>query len=126
MSIKMVNSDSEFTSKDIAKVLSLCVAWYTFSSSASIIVKTLLADFPYPMTVTMVQLLSIWLCLQPVIRCWRIPPVDESRATWRYYFVMIFPLAFGKFVTSVSAHVSLWRATVSYAHTGKPFFYKYK
>lgn len=114
----MVNVEGEFTRREVVKVLLLCLTWYSFSSSASIIVKTLLADFPYPMTVTMVQLLSIWVCLQPVIRWWKIPPVNTLKTPWRYYFVMIFPLAFGKFVTSVSAHVSLWRATVSYAHTG--------
>lgn len=111
--------EGEFTSKDVVRVIFLCVAWYSLSSANNIIVKTLLNDFPYPMTVTMVQLLSIWVYLQPVLRFWRIPPLDTARVPWRYYFTMIFPLALGKFITSVSAHVSLWRITVSYAHTGK-------
>lgn len=118
---KMGNADGEFSRSDVIKVVFLCATWYTFSSSASIIVKTLLVDFPYPMTVTMVQLLSVWVYLQPVIRWSRIPPVDPNRFPWRYYLTMILPLAFGKFITSVSAHVSLWRTTVSYAHTGKLF-----
>lgn len=114
----MVNgiSLSDTAVRDAIRVLLLCLAWYTLSAGGNIIVKTLLSDFPYPMTVTMVQLLSIWVYLQPVLRIWRIPQVEIP---WRYYFVMIFPLAFGKFITSVSAHVSLWRVAVSYAHTGQ-------
>ena len=112
-------SDGEFSSKDVFRVLFLCLAWYSLSSGGNIIVKVLLNDFPYPMTVVMVQLLSIWVYLQPVLRFWRIPPIDTVRVPLRYYFTMIFPLACGKFITAVSAHVSLWRITVSYAHTGK-------
>jgi len=112
------NQDTEFTTKDIIRILCLCVAWYAISSSTNILTKTLLIDFPYPMTVSMVQLLSIWIYLQPVLKVWRIPPIDNIMMSWRYYFTMILPLAFGKFITSVSGHISLWRATVSYSHTG--------
>jgi len=115
----MDKNHSDFSTKDIVRVIFLCCAWYTLSASGNIIVKTLLTDFPYPMTITMVQLLSIWVYLQPVLRYWRIPTVDTDRTPWRYYFTMIFPLALGKFITSVSAHVSLWKVTVSYAHTGE-------
>ena len=116
---KMKTCTFNSTAKDALRIFLLCMAWYTLSTSGNIIVKTLLMDFPYPMTVTMVQLLSIWVYLQPVLKLWGVPPVDTSRTPWRYYFTMIFPLAFGKFITSVSAHVSLWKVTVSYAHTGK-------
>lgn len=77
----------------------------------------LLNDFPYPMTVTMVQLTSITLYSGPFFNMWGVRKfVDIS---WGYYMKVIVPLALGKFLASVSSHVSIWKVPVSYAHTGK-------
>lgn len=44
--------------------------WYNLGSSAAgnVIVKELLDDFPFPLTVTLVQLFSIWILCIPLIK----------------------------------------------------------
>lgn len=77
----------------------------------------LLNDFPYPMTVTMVQLLSITLYSGPFFNLWGIRRANSF--TWKFYFKFLVPLALGKFMASVFTHVSIWKVPVSYAHTGE-------
>lgn len=76
-----------------------------------------LSDFPYPMTVTMIQLLSITLYSGPSFKLWGVR--KQVNISWQYYFQFIVPLALGKFFASVSSHISIWKVPVSYAHTGK-------
>ncbi|KDR22076.1 solute carrier family 35 member E1 homolog [Zootermopsis nevadensis] len=103
--------------KDVFAVLFFCLLWYVVSSSNNVIGKMLLNDFPYPMTVTMVQLTSITLYSGPFFNMWGVRKfVDIS---WGYYMKVIVPLALGKFLASVSSHVSIWKVPVSYAHTVK-------
>ncbi|KAJ9589082.1 hypothetical protein L9F63_017627, partial [Diploptera punctata] len=103
--------------KEIFTVLFFCVLWYVVSSSNNVIGKMLLNDFPYPLTVTMVQLSSITIYSGPFFNMWGVRKfVDIS---WNYYFKVIVPLALGKFLASVSSHVSIWKVPVSYAHTVK-------
>lgn len=103
--------------REVFTVLFLCILWYVVSSSNNVIGKMLLNEFPYPMTVTMVQLTSITVYSGPFFNMWGVRKyVDIS---WKYYFSLIVPLAFGKFFTSVFSHVSIWKVPVSYAHTGK-------
>lgn len=103
------------TYSDSVKIVLLCVAWYIVSSANNIVGKIILSDFPYPMTVTMVQLVSITIYSAPILKIWGIPEVSIPI---KYWFKMILPLAFGKFFASVSSHISIWRVPVSYAHTG--------
>ena len=111
--------------KDAARIVGLCVAWYSFSSGNNIVGKIVLNDFPYPMTVSMVQLVSISLYLLPILKLWGVPSVTRQQIPTKYWFTMIIPLAFGKFLASVSSHISLWKVPVSYAHTGKTYGVKY-
>lgn len=108
----------ENTFFDAVKVVGLCIMWYASSASGNIVGKMLLTDFPYPMTVTMAQLLSISLYLAPLLRC-----QASTRRTGNipraYYLSVILPLALGKFLASLSSHISIWKVSVSYAHTGK-------
>ncbi|XP_050735899.1 solute carrier family 35 member E1 homolog [Eriocheir sinensis] len=102
---------------EVVRVILLCAAWYLISSGNNVVGKTLLNEFPYPMTVTMVQLVSIAIFSSPVLRWMRVRP--RSDISWSYYKRIIIPLAFGKFLASVFSHVSIWRVPVSYAHTVK-------
>lgn len=86
--------------------------------------KMLLSEFPYPMTVTMVQLTSITIYSGPFFNLWGVRRYS-SDIPWGYYMKLIVPLALGKFLANVFSHVSIWKVPVSYAHTVKatmPFF----
>ncbi|KAJ8305323.1 hypothetical protein KUTeg_015868, partial [Tegillarca granosa] len=102
---------------DAFKVALICILWYICSASGNIIGKLVLNEFPYPMTVTMIQLLSASVYLGPILRVMNVP--HTGSVPKRYYMTMIIPLAFGKFISSVSAHISMWKVSVSYAHTVK-------
>jgi len=100
------------------RIVVLCLLWYVTSAGNNVIGKLLLQSFPYPITVTIVQLLSITVYSLPALKfirgSKRVPNIE-----WSYYIKIIIPLAFGKFFASVSSHISLWAVPVSYAHTVK-------
>lgn len=106
-------------SRQIFSVIVLCLLWYIISSSNNVIGKMVLSEFPYPMTVTMVQLSSITLYSGPFFNLWGVR--KYANLSWPYYFRLIVPLALGKFLSSVTSHISIWKVPVSYAHTGKCF-----
>ena len=101
---------------DSLKFVLVCLMWYVCSASGNIIGKMVLNEFPYPMTVTMTQLFSISVYMIPILHLMKVPRTFEISR--KYYLVMILPLAFGKFLASVSSHFSMWKVSVSYAHTG--------
>uniref|UniRef100_A0A023FM35 Putative glucose-6-phosphate/phosphate and phosphoenolpyruvate/phosphate antiporter n=1 Tax=Amblyomma cajennense TaxID=34607 RepID=A0A023FM35_AMBCJ len=102
---------------EIMKVVILCVLWYCISSGNNVVGKVVLNSFPYPLTVTMVQLFSITVYSGPVFALWGIRPYLDLE--WGSYMRCIVPLACGKFFSSLTSHVSLWKVPVSYAHTVK-------
>jgi len=116
--VKNGEDSKAHTYKKAAQIVCLCLAWYITSSANGVVGKIVLSDFPYPMTVSMVQLASISLYLIPVMKAWKVPSTKPSEIPLKYWFQMIIPLAFGKFVASVSSHISIWKVPVSYAHTG--------
>ena len=105
--------------KEFIKLVCLCMMWYAISSANNVVGKTLLNYFPYPNTLSMVQLLSITLYSEPVLRYLRIRP--HSEMSWSYYASVIVPLATGKFLAVLFSHISMWKVPLSYAHTGKHF-----
>lgn len=104
-------------SREAVHVVGLCLLWYVVSSSNNVIGKMLLSEFPFPMTVTMVQLTSITVYSGPFFNLWGVRRCGPI--AWPYYMRLIVPLALGKFLASVSSHVSIWKVPVSYAHTGE-------
>ncbi|XP_011499662.1 PREDICTED: solute carrier family 35 member E1 homolog [Ceratosolen solmsi marchali] len=105
--------------REFLAIVFLCPLWYAVTSSSNVTAKALLSDFPYPITVTIVQLTTISLFSGPLFNLWGVRRSSRTLITWNYYFRLIVPLAFGKFLGNVLSHVSIWKVPVSYAHTVK-------
>ena len=106
--------------KDLVRIVFLCLFWYAASSSNGVLGKWILSEFPFPMTLTMVQLTSIALYSGPMLSLMGVRGASAcSMVSWNYYFTLIFPLSFAKFLSSVMTHISIWKVPVSYAHTVK-------
>lgn len=99
------------------RIILLCSLWYTISSTNNVIGKKLLMDFPYPVTVAMVHLLSTATYLSPTLHIWKVPRMPSIPKS--SLITLILPLSFGKAFSSITSHISIWKVPVSYAHTVK-------
>jgi len=97
-------------------IVGLCIIWYLISSVNNVVGKTVLNQFPYPVTLTMVQLLSIAIYSTPILKYYIKGHVEVPASIFKK---IVLPLAVGKFLSSVSAHISIWKVPVSYSHTVK-------
>src|SRR5688500_3938465 len=104
------------------KIAILCLLWYIVSSVNNVIGKTVLNQFEHPMTLAMIQLISITVYSIPVIKFLGIRnKLDHQRSiywTTNYKLKYIYPLAFSKFFIAFTSALAIWKASVSYAHTG--------
>lgn len=98
------------------KIVALCTAWYLLSAANNVIGKQILTVFPYPVTLSMVNLVGLAFGLGPSLAMLRVAPAPHLSR--KMYMRRIIPLALGKLLASVSAHVSVWKVPLSYAHTG--------
>ena len=110
-------SEGNLSRSEIIRIILLCIAWYSVSSGSNVMRKIVLNEFPYPVTVSMVHLLAITVISGPVLKVMGVRAQTEM--SWRYYKIIVLPLVFGRFLSSVFSHISLHKVPVSYAHTGK-------
>lgn len=103
--------------KDFLRIALICCMWYVVSTANGIIGKWILNVFPHPMTITLCQLVTIAIYTPPLLKCLNIRPM--TGVSWKYYLRYIVSLAVFKFISSVCAHISIWKTEVSYAHTVK-------
>lgn len=67
---------SEQSCAFIARILALCIMWYSASAANNIIQKQVLTVFPFPATVTMSHLFAITLLSVPALRWLGIPELE--------------------------------------------------
>ena len=99
------------------QIIFLCLLWYTISSTNNVIGKKILMDFPFPVTVALVQLVSTAMYLSPTLRVWNVAPMKSLPKS--SLLKLILPLSFGKAFAKITGQVSIWKVPVSYSHTGR-------
>ncbi|RWS16418.1 solute carrier family 35 member E1-like protein [Dinothrombium tinctorium] len=108
--------DSNLVWKEIIVIVLLCLLWFSISSANNIVTKHILNSWSHPLSVTLMQLSSIYLYLKPSMYAFA---VERKALKKQLILLYIIPLSFGKFLASVSSHFSLVKVSVSYSHTVK-------
>lgn len=106
--------------REALTVVVLCIAWYALSSASNVAGKLAMTEFPYPLTVTMVQLLSVVIYSGPAFALFGVR--REPEFSRPYFWRVLVPLAIAKFFTTMFSQVSIWKVPISYAHTGKRIY----
>ncbi len=104
-------------SREALRIICLCVSWYSFSSANGVLGKQIFNEFPYPMTLCMSQLLALNAFLGPSLSLLNVEP--SPYISRRFLVRRLLPLALGKLLATLSAHLSILKVPVSYAHTGE-------
>lgn len=105
------------TRRETLTIGALCVTWYALSSASNVVGKLALTEFPFPMSVTMVQLISTVVYSAPAFALCNVRRAPAF--TKQYYLRVLIPLAVAKFFTTMFSQISIWKVPISYAHTGK-------
>eukprot|EP01097_Dermamoeba_algensis_P002985 TRINITY_DN2195_c0_g1_i2.p1 TRINITY_DN2195_c0_g1~~TRINITY_DN2195_c0_g1_i2.p1 ORF type:complete len:201 (-),score=33.45 TRINITY_DN2195_c0_g1_i2:550-1152(-) len=98
------------------KTLTLAVIiffWYFFSSLSNNINKSILKEFPYPLSLTVTQFLFNFLYSFVFAYASRATTIDKTQAR------LVLPLSLGHIFAHFLTHVSLANISVSFTHTIK-------
>lgn len=104
-------------SREVLKIVVLCLAWYIFSATNNVLGKKVFNIFPYPLTLSMTHHLALCALLGPALTLVKVEPAPYISS--KYYIRRIVPLAMGKLLASISSHFSILKVPVSYAHTSE-------
>ena len=102
------------------KVFILCIGWYSMSSANNIIGKKMMKQYPYPLTITLAHMIANSILIYPVLMVAGLS--HQTKTPHSLFLRFLLPLGIGKLLSSVAAHVSIWKVSISYAHTGKLSF----
>ena len=99
------------------KIALLCLSWYLVSASNNVVGKWVLRDWPHPLTLSFIQVVSQTVYLGFMLKCWHVDSLPY--VVYKSYWSKILPLAANKVLGALLSHVAIWKVSVSYAHTGK-------
>jgi solute carrier family 35 protein E1 len=99
------------------KIICLYIIWCAGSTGSNISTKKALSLLPYPLTVSMVHLLTMNCLLYPILILFNVPPLPHLKKN--FYVKRIIPLVIGRGFAAIASNISLWRIPISYAHTIK-------
>ncbi|EDV23491.1 uncharacterized protein TRIADDRAFT_28036 [Trichoplax adhaerens] len=105
------------------KIVLLCLSWYIVSASNNVVGKWVLRDWPHPLTLSFIQVVSQTVYLGSLLKFWHVDSLPY--VVYKSYWSKILPLAANKILGALLSHVAIWKVSVSYAHTVKalmPFF----
>ena len=100
------------------KVAVLCSVWYGSSSVNNIISKKLMRQHPYPITITLAQMLANSILVFPMLM-WAGIEQQIKQVPKRLFLKLLLPLAVGKVISLMTSLNSVRRVSVSYTHTVK-------
>jgi len=99
------------------KVAILCCVWYFLSSANNVIGKKALRKYPYPLTISLVHMTANAFLMYPILMI--MGKEYRFHYSMAFFWRFVLPLGCGKLLASVTSNISIWRVSVSYAHTIK-------